>query len=335
MSAGAVKVGLPQIWTAKVQPVADGDTVNVNIKKSGDLGPRGHAPDRNPSDGAPELQPLLRPHRRVPFHRGNRTARGSDSGVEEQGAPGRDAAAPASRGLAGGSGERSRSGRGADGSTSARSGGGGPRASGTRNGMEWAWNNTYAELSQFAARAGDGIWETDACGAGPDAGTRSRLKVKWDADDADSAERQRRVRPRHELRSRQRRVSLRGLVGARLRTAALHLPARVSLSRPVARSSVHTGAGARGGTPSTGGEGPPCSRTRPARGRRIGDGAYLFDPQGDLRARAGYPCRLGCSEPLAGKVGLDAKYKAPESIQVPNASSGPIDLTEYEVESSP
>ena len=36
------------------------------------------------------------------------------------------------------------------------------------------------------------------------------------------------------------------------------------------------------------------------RGRRgVGDGAYLFDPQGDLRAWRMYPCRPGCGGPGA------------------------------------
>jgi hypothetical protein len=32
-------------------------------------------------------------------------------------------------------------------------------------------------------------------------------------------------------------------------------------------------------------------------GRGMGDGAYLFDPQGDLRASMIYPCYLECVSP--------------------------------------
>jgi hypothetical protein len=36
------------------------------------------------------------------------------------------------------------------------------------------------------------------------------------------------------------------------------------------------------------------------RGQRgIGDGAYLFDPQGDLRAWRMYPCHGACAGPTA------------------------------------
>jgi micrococcal nuclease len=28
--------------------------------------------------------------------------------------------------------------------------------------------------------------------------------------------------------------------------------------------------------------------------RALGDGAYLFDPQGDIRAWMTYPCRVAC-----------------------------------------
>jgi hypothetical protein len=36
----------------------------------------------------------------------------------------------------------------------------------------------------------------------------------------------------------------------------------------------------------------------------MGDGGYLFDPQGDLRAWQTYPCLVACSDPLAGRVRL-------------------------------
>ena len=38
----------------------------------------------------------------------------------------------------------------------------------------------------------------------------------------------------------------------------------------------------------------------------VGDGAYLFDPQGDLRAWMTYPCRLGCTDPYTGALELTA-----------------------------
>ena len=46
-----------------------------------------------------------------------------------------------------------------------------------------------------------------------------------------------------------------------------------------------------------------------------------------------YPCNVGCAEPLKGKVSFTAQPQGPESVRVTNTSSGPIDLSEYEVES--
>ena len=58
----------------------------------------------------------------------------------------------------------------------------------------------------------------------------------------------------------------------------------------------------------------------------MGDGAYLFDPQGDLRASQIYPCLVACSDPLAGKVRLDVQPRRDESISIANTSGGPVDL---------
>ena len=58
----------------------------------------------------------------------------------------------------------------------------------------------------------------------------------------------------------------------------------------------------------------------------MGDGAYLFDPQGDLRASQIYPCLVACSDPLAGQVRLDVQPRRDESISVTNTSGGPVDL---------
>ena len=44
-------------------------------------------------------------------------------------------------------------------------------------------------------------------------------------------------------------------------------------------------------------------------GRDMGDGAFLFDMQGDLRASMTYPCRLACADPNQGAIAISA---APE-----------------------
>jgi endonuclease YncB( thermonuclease family) len=196
---------------------------------------------------------------------------------------------------------------------------------------EWAWNNTYARLSQFAARSGDGIWDTDFCGAGPSAPLK--LKVKWDAEGGDGSN------PNGEF----------------VRVTNVDPVNAVSLARWWVRDSsqrrfkfpagtvvppggsivLRVGNGSSGGGTFHWGQGRPVFENATGGSKGIGDGAYLFDPQGDLRFWQVYPCRVGCDEPLAGKVGFTAQPKTPESVQVSNISAGPIDLAEYEVESVP
>ena len=43
----------------------------------------------------------------------------------------------------------------------------------------------------------------------------------------------------------------------------------------------------------------------------MGDGAYLFDPQGDLRASMTYPCRIACTDPYQGAVERDGQAARP------------------------
>ena len=71
--------------------------------------------------------------------------------------------------------------------------------------------------------------------------------------------------------------------------------------------------------------------------KQAGDGAYLFDPDGELRAYTMYPCRVSCSEPLAGKVAVTARYQGLEHewVTLTNTSSAPISLYQYELENSP
>ena len=54
-----------------------------------------------------------------------------------------------------------------------------------------------------------------------------------------------------------------------------------------------------------------------ANGKRdVGDGGYLFDPRGNLRASMIYPCTFNCGSALAGKVAITVHPATPESISV-------------------
>ena len=64
-------------------------------------------------------------------------------------------------------------------------------------------------------------------------------------------------------------------------------------------------------------------------GTHVGDGGYLFDPQGDLRLSTMYPCVYRCDDPLEGKVKVGAHASVPESISITNVSESPVDLDGY------
>ena len=63
--------------------------------------------------------------------------------------------------------------------------------------------------------------------------------------------------------------------------------------------------------------------------RETGDGAYLFDTEGDLRAWMIYPCRYRCTDPLRKQLALTAHPKGTEYVKVKNTSGGPVNLEGY------
>ena len=51
----------------------------------------------------------------------------------------------------------------------------------------------------------------------------------------------------------------------------------------------------------------------------FGDGGYLYDPDGDVRAHAIYPCLYACSDSLQGRVNITVNYDAPgDDVYNPN-----------------
>jgi hypothetical protein len=69
--------------------------------------------------------------------------------------------------------------------------------------------------------------------------------------------------------------------------------------------------------------------------RALGDGAYLFDPEGDLRAAMIYPCRHLCVDANVGAIQIDAKVRGREHITLRNVSAAPVDLATYQLASRP
>src|SRR3954451_6893204 len=159
------------------------------------------------------------------------------------------------------------------------------------NGTEYAPNKAAAAAARSAASRGVGLWNTRTCGSGPARGADLRVDVAWDAPGDDAAN------PDGEYIK-----------------VSNHSPAAVDLSGWWVRDSAARGYEQHGfvfprGTRVPGGG---AVRVHPGHGRNtatdlywgldipifenatgaptyMGDGGYLFDPQGDLRAWQQYP----------------------------------------------
>lgn len=215
------------------------------------------------------------------------------------------------------------------------------------NSAEWAWNGSYDQLAQAAAARGKGVWNPTACGAGSSQAQQGmlRMKVKWDAQGTDkAADEWIRITNLDQTRAvplsgwAVRDSHLRGdkrQPGYKFPSSAV-VPAGGSIRVVVGRgsdtaSTFYWGLGA-----------PIFENVLPS--KNIGDGAYLFDSRGNLRAHTVYPCRIGCSDPLAGKVSVTARYQGGiqpgtgqinEWVTIKNVSSTQVSLDEYELESVP
>jgi endonuclease YncB( thermonuclease family) len=201
------------------------------------------------------------------------------------------------------------------------------------NGVEWAHNLEYHALAEQAAAAQRGLYDPDFCGAGPDQDLPISLSVNWDADGND---RQNKNGEWVDIRNTGARpLPLAGwwLRDSWLNYDAAHKPGYGFPAGTVVPAGgtlrLHMGCGANSAT-----ELYWCQKTtvfeNVTRGKvHLGDGGYLFDPQGDLRASTMYPCLSACSDPLAGLVRLSVHPTTPESITVTNVSAGPVDLGDH------
>jgi endonuclease YncB( thermonuclease family) len=287
------------VWTGKVMAVADGDTVNVRIWENGHWSERrdvrllgiqameltdysrahGRKGDCHAVEAAERLEFLLQgpkvKHRKIrlaAFHASSRTA----------GPRGR-----LRRGIA-----YKTDGHWQDvGATLMREG----HALWDANGKEWAWNRRYGDLVAQAASDGVGIWDTDSCGLGPRPGAALQLKLRWDAKHSDGHNvngewiRIKNNDPILPLSLHRWWVRDSALRRFRLPQGAV-VPAGGSIR-------VRVGKGTDNAKNFYWGQRDPVFENAKRGRRAVGDGAYLFDPQGDMRAWRMYPCRPGCAGP--------------------------------------
>lgn len=188
---------------------------------------------------------------------------------------------------------------------------------------EWQGNVLYSGVVRGAIAGQRGLFDPDACGAGP-AGSLA-LDVQWDADGNDATNpagewvRVRNLDPANPV----------ALGGWYLRDASLRrfvFPASAVVPAGGALT-VNVGQDGDGLSVLAWGQRAPVFENASRDERAMGDGAYLFDPLGNVRATFLYPCRAACPDPLQGAVELSAQPRgAREYVAVRNVSAGPVDL---------
>lgn len=211
------------------------------------------------------------------------------------------------------------------------------------NADEWSWNGPYSKLAQQAAKKGKRIWNPKACGAGPAQSSALRMKVKWDAANVDGKNVNgewiritnlsgRKVK----LRGWWLRDSyLRGKLHGRRKGRGFQFPKGAAI-KPFGSVTVFAGKGRNRGNRFHWGLGDPPFENATQDKKRAGDGAYLYDPDGDIRSYVQYPCRAGsCRDPLKGKLTVRATFRGTEYVTITNRTGSALDLSEYEVETSP
>lgn len=162
---------------------------------------------------------------------------------------------------------------------------------------EYRRNLDIMTRAQAAAAGGVGMWGNPAqCGAGPNQTEPLKVDVNWDAEGNDSAN----------VNGEWVDVTNLGSVpvplgGWWVRDAAYRgtkahgyvIPAGVQVA-PGARLRIHVGRGADTADRLHWGLGQNIFANVTNGKTSMGDGAWLFDPQGDLRAWDMYPCRHAC-----------------------------------------
>ncbi len=289
------------VWTGKVMAVADGDTVNVRIREGGHWSVRKDI--RLLSIQAMELTDYSRKHGRKGECHAVEAAERLEyllQGSRVKHRKIRIASFRASSRTAGRRGRLRRAiayksdGHWHDvGAQLMREG----HALWDPNGKEWAFNRRYGKLAARAAKQRVGLWNTSYCGDGPAPGAALGVGVRWDAPHNDGSHvngewiRIRNHDPVNALSLHRWWVRDSALRRFRLPSTAIVPPGR--------SIRVRVGKGTNNATNFFWGQSDPIFENA-KRGRRgVGDGAYLFDPQGDLRGWRMYPCRPGCAGPGA------------------------------------
>jgi endonuclease YncB( thermonuclease family) len=191
---------------------------------------------------------------------------------------------------------------------------------------EIAWNERYNELGQEAAARQVGIWNPTHCGVGPSQQVPLRLWVSWDPLSADFEHINGEFIKVQNL-SATDSISLGHWW---VRDSALRrftFPAGTVLS-PGETATLYAGHGRASANDFYWGLSEAPFQNA-GNSKHVGDGGYLFDPHGDLRASMVYPCAFACTSPDQGAIRVLAHPTKPESVRFANVSTHAVDLYGY------
>ena len=319
-----------RFWTGKVTFVADGDTIDVDIDGDGTRTPR---TVRFTGINAMELTRYSKyPSRR----------RGACHGLEATSVVERYV--KRSRGVVRLAAQDSRSttGKRLRRSVAVRVGGrwvdlgrilmAGGHALWLPNPVENAHNLEYHTLAEQARAAGRHLYNPTYCGAGPSQEAQLKLSVHWDADGTDGTDLN-----GEWIDIRNTGAADVSLAGWWFRDSWLIYNARKVPGYEFPAGTVVPAQGRLRLYVGCGNSSPQtqywCQKSAVFENadfkRHSGDGGYLFDPDGDLRASSIYPCVFSCDDPLRGAVKLDVRPTTPESIAITNVSGSTVDLSGY------
>ena len=160
---------------------------------------------------------------------------------------------------------------------------------------EYTHNLNYMRRAQQAAAAGLGMWGDSAkCGVGPNQTEPLKVTVNWDAEGNDAANVNGEWIDIQNLGTVPVQLGGWWLRDAAYRGYKAHgyvIPAGTSVE-PGATLRIHVGRGTNSADRLYWGLGENIFANVTNNSQAMGDGAWLFDPQGDMRAWDMYPCRI-------------------------------------------
>lgn len=162
------------------------------------------------------------------------------------------------------------------------------------NGVESAWNRSYRELSEQAAVRRRQLFDPDACGRGPAAGVAPEMELRWDAPGDDGLNVNGEWAKIHNPSPRA--IALGGWWFRDSSARRFTFPSEAVIPAD-GDVIVHVGRGRNDADRFHWGLPGPAFENPSGGARAMGDGGYLFDPRGNLRAWSIYP---NASDPWVG-----------------------------------